>query len=129
MAAGVHCAYLVWLVCFLFACGDAPQTPKTPAPATELGTWVDLAGGGRAYFVAGKGEGKHPGLIVIQEWWGLNDWIKRDTERFASQGFDALAVDLYRGHVAHDPGEAHELMRGMPEDRALADLAASPPRT
>ncbi len=100
---------------------------SSAAPTTaraDLGAWVDLSGGGRGYFVAAKGQGKHPGLVVIQEWWGLSDWIKADTERFASQGYDALAVDLYRGHVTHDPGEAHELMRGLPEDRALADLEA-----
>jgi carboxymethylenebutenolidase len=116
------------IVTFLLACGgsSAPtQTPtQTPPPSKEVGTWIDLAGGGRGYFVAAAGEGKHPALIVIQEWWGLNDWIKRNAERFASQGYDALAVDLYRGHVAKDPGEAHELSRGLPDDRALADLEA-----
>jgi len=67
---------------------------------------------------------KHPALLVIQEWWGVTDWIKQDVARFASQGYVALAVDLYRGKVASDPGEAHELMRGMPEDRAMGDMKA-----
>lgn len=112
---------------FFLACGGAttqPQTQTQAAPPKDAGTWIDLAGGGRGYFVPGTGNGKHPAVIVIQEWWGLNDWIKRNTERFASQGYDALAVDLYRGRVAKDPGEAHELSRGLPEDRALADLEA-----
>jgi len=52
----------------------------------------------------------------------MNDWIKQNAARFASAGYVALAVDLYRGKVAHDPGEAHELMRGLPEDRALGDM-------
>jgi len=55
----------------------------------------------------------------------MNDWIKQDVSRFASQGYVALAVDLYRGKVAHDPGEAHELMRGLPEDRASDDMKAA----
>jgi carboxymethylenebutenolidase len=63
--------------------------------------------------------------LLIPEWWGLNDWIKQDVTRFASQGYVALAVDLYRGKVATDPGEAHELMRGLPEDRALDDMKAA----
>ena len=55
---------------------------------------------------------------------GVTDWVKSDVARFASEGYVALAVDLYRGKVAHDPGEAHELMRGLPEDRALDDMKA-----
>jgi carboxymethylenebutenolidase len=54
----------------------------------------------------------------------LNDWIKQDADRFASQGYVALAVDLYRGKVATSGDEAHELMRGLPEDRGLADIQA-----
>ncbi len=68
--------------------------------------------------------GKHAALLVIQEWWGMNDWIKQDVARFASQGYVALAVDLYRGKSTSDPGEAHELMRGLPEDRAMSDMKA-----
>jgi carboxymethylenebutenolidase len=66
--------------------------------------------------------GPHPALIVIHEWWGLNDWVKEQTVKLAEQGYVALAVDLYRGKVATDPSEAHELMRGMPQDRAIRDL-------
>ena len=68
--------------------------------------------------------GRKPAIIVIQEWWGLNDWVEQQANRFAGQGYVALAVDLYRGKVAADPEEAHELMRGLPEDRAIADLKA-----
>ena len=69
--------------------------------------------------------GPRPALIVIHEWWGLNDWVKEETEKLADQGYVALAVDLYRGKVAADPSEAHELMRGMPQDRAIRDLEAA----
>jgi carboxymethylenebutenolidase len=85
---------------------------------------VDLEGGGKGYLVLPDGNGKRPAVIVIQEWWGLNDWIRENTARFAKQGYVALAVDLYRGRSTTDSGEAHELMRGLPEDRALADLKA-----
>jgi carboxymethylenebutenolidase len=68
---------------------------------------------------------KKPALIVIQEWWGVDDWVKEQNARFASHGYVALAPDLYRGRKASSPDEAHELMRGMPEDRAMADLKAA----
>jgi carboxymethylenebutenolidase len=67
---------------------------------------------------------KRPAIIVIQEWWGLTDWVKQQTDRFAQQGYVTLAVDLYRGKATDDAQEAHELMRGLPEDRAIADLKA-----
>jgi carboxymethylenebutenolidase len=71
------------------------------------------------------GPGKHPGIVVIQEWWGLNDQIKDETRKLAELGYVALAVDLYRGKVATTPEEAHELMRGVPDDRGMRDLEAA----
>lgn len=71
------------------------------------------------------GGGKHPALVVIHEWWGLNDQVKEDTQKFAAQGYVALAVDLYRGKVATTADEAHELMRGVPDDRGMRDLEAA----
>lgn len=81
-------------------------------------------GGASGYLALPSGGGKHPAVIVIQEWWGLNDWVKMQTERLADQGYVALAVDLYRGKVAATQELAHELSRGLPEDRALSDLRA-----
>jgi carboxymethylenebutenolidase len=63
-----------------------------------------------------------PALIVVQEWWGLNDWIRQTAERYAAMGYVVVTPDLYRGKVAADADEAHQLMRGMPEDRAMGDL-------
>jgi carboxymethylenebutenolidase len=74
---------------------------------------------------APAGQGPFPALIVIHEWWGLNDWVKQQAEKLAGQGYVALAVDLYRGKVADNPDLAHELMRGVPEDRANRDLRAA----
>jgi carboxymethylenebutenolidase len=78
---------------------------------------------GMLYAPAGKGP--FPALIVIHEWWGLNDWVKEQAAKLADQGYVALAVDLYRGKVADTPDLAHELMRGVPEDRAAKDLRAA----
>ena len=72
-----------------------------------------------------QGKGSFPGIIVIHEWWGLNDWVQEQAGKLADQGYVALAIDLYRGKVATTPEEAHEIMRGVPEDRAKRDLAAA----
>lgn len=69
-----------------------------------------------------EGKGPFPAIIVVHEWWGLNDWVKEQASSLSDQGYVTLAVDLYRGKVAKSPDEAHELMRGMDEDRASRDL-------
>ena len=71
------------------------------------------------------GGGSFPGIVVIHEWWGLNDWVKEQASKLADQGYAALAIDLYRGKVADNPETAHELMRGVPDDRAARDLHAA----
>jgi carboxymethylenebutenolidase len=72
-----------------------------------------------------EGKGPFPAIVVIHEWWGLNDWVKDQANKLADQGYEALAIDLYRGKVATTPEEAHEIMRGVPEDRAKRDLEAA----
>src|SRR5215831_17220692 len=72
-----------------------------------------------------QGKGPFPALIVIHEYWGLNDWVKEQASKLADQGYEALAIDLYRGKVATTPDEAHQIMRGVPEDRAKRDLHAA----
>lgn len=71
------------------------------------------------------GKGPFPAIIVIHEYWGLNDWVKEQASKLADQGYEALAIDLYRGKVATTPDMAHEIMRGVPEDRAKRDLHAA----
>jgi len=71
------------------------------------------------------GKGPFPAIVVIHEWWGLNDWVKEQASKLADQGYVTLAIDLYRGKVATTPDLAHELMRGVAEDRAARDLHAA----
>jgi carboxymethylenebutenolidase len=71
------------------------------------------------------GKGPFPAIIVIHEYWGLNDWVKEQAAKLSDQGYVALAIDLYRGKVATTPDMAHEIMRGVPEDRAKRDLHAA----
>ena len=96
------------------------QTPKTQT--VEFPSGKETVGG---FLAVPEKPGTYPGLVVIHEWWGLNDWVKEETEKLADQGYVALAVDLYRGKSATDPGEAHELMRGLPQDRAIRDMEAA----
>ena len=71
------------------------------------------------------GNGPFPAIMVIHEYWGLNDWIKEEASKLSDEGYVALAIDLYRGKVATTPDMAHEIMRGVPEDRAKRDLNAA----
>lgn len=92
------------------------------------GTSVSYASGSdtvSGYVAAPGGGGKKPAIVVIHDWWGLKDFSKGKADGFAKLGYVALAVDLYRGKVAEDPDVAHQLMRGMPEDRAIRDLKAA----
>ena len=98
------------------------------AAAASAGSMVSYPSGSETvsgYLAAPGGAGKKPGIVVIQEWWGLNDWVKAKTDEFAKQGYVAVAPDLYRGKVATDGDTAHQLMRGMPDDRALRDMKAA----
>ena len=72
-----------------------------------------------------SGKGPFPAIIVVHEYWGLNDWVKEQASKLADEGYEALAIDLYRGKVATTPDMAHELMRGVPDDRAKRDLHAA----
>ncbi len=63
-------------------------------------------------YLASAGQGR-PGIVVIQEWWGLNDQICGVADRFARAGFNALAPDLYHGRVTQEADEASHLMSGL----------------
>ena len=69
--------------------------------------------------------GTGPGLIVIQEWWGLVDHIKDVCERFAGEGFVALAPDLYHGKTTKSPDEAGKLMMALRIDEAEKDISGA----
>lgn len=75
-------------------------------------------------YLAKSGAGG-PGVIVLQEWWGLVDQIKRVADRFAEAGFVALAPDLYHGQSTKSPDEAGKLMMALNIEAAAQDLAGS----
>jgi carboxymethylenebutenolidase len=90
----------------------------------RFGSDVAVGDGGRGY-LAVPVTGGGPGVVVIQEWWGLVDHIRDVCDRLAREGFVALAPDLYRGEAAGDPGEAERLMMDLDIPRAEVDLSAA----
>lgn len=78
---------------------------------------------GEGYLSAADGGG--PGVIVIQEWWGLVPHIKEVCDRFASEGFTALAPDLYHGATTREPDEAGKLMMALNIDHAGKDMSGA----
>ncbi|MEO6702451.1 MAG: dienelactone hydrolase family protein [Jatrophihabitantaceae bacterium] len=82
--------------------------------------------GGQAHgYLAVPAGGTGPGVIVIQEWWGLTDHIVDITNRLAAQGFVALAPDLFGGKTTHDAAEAGKLLAALPAEQAAKDLAGA----
>lgn len=88
-------------------------------------TFPSGTGQAHGYLAVPQGDVGGPGVIVIQEWWGLTTHIAEVTRRLAAQGFVALAPDLYGGATTHDAQEATELMQRLPADRAARDLAGA----
>jgi carboxymethylenebutenolidase len=79
-------------------------------------------GGTASGYLATSAQGKGPGVIVIQEWWGLVPHIKDVCDRFAAEGYTALAPDLYHGESTKSPDEAGKLMMALRVDEAERDL-------
>jgi carboxymethylenebutenolidase len=101
------------------------ELPKsTGAPAHQNVTFPSAGSTAHGY-LALPPSGQGPGVIVIQEWWGLTDHIADVTRRIAEQGFVALAPDLYGGNVAHDSGEALRLMGDLPVSDGVALLSGA----
>jgi carboxymethylenebutenolidase len=84
-------------------------------------------GGTAGGYLTRPASGSGPGVIVLQEWWGLNPQLKGVCDRLAGEGFVALAPDLYHGELAeHDEmDKAGHLMESMPMDRAARDMSGA----
>jgi carboxymethylenebutenolidase len=77
------------------------------------------------YLSLPKGDGEHPALILVHEWWGVTQWMKDNADMFAKKGYVALCVDLYRGKVTNKPDEAMKLSQSLNQDRANQDVASA----
>lgn len=142
--------YALLAVCFAFACsGPAkPATPPTPPPAAPMGALseeefkalhvppeqgtaparkgqqIDLAGG-KAYLSLPAGQGPFPAIVVIHEWWGLNEHVEHWADRLASAGWAAIAVDLYDGKVATTREDALAYLKAVDDTKAAGVISAA----
>lgn len=91
-----------------------------------MGDMIELGEDARGYLAVPE-SGSGPGVLVLQEWWGLNPQMKGTADHLADNGFVALAPDLYRGELAgHDEmDKAGHLMTSLPPDRAAADMSVA----
>ena len=89
-----------------------------------MGAMVTFAanGGSASGYLAGTQASSPRGVVVIQEWWGLDDHVKHVADRFAAEGFLALAPDLYHGKVTRSPDEAGKLLMALSIETAEKDL-------
>lgn len=92
-----------------------------------MGHMVEFASNGKSAvgYLANSLSGAGPGVIVIQEWWGLVPHIKEVADRLAAEGFTALAPDLYHGEAAAEPDEAGKLMMNLDLPQAARDMSGA----
>jgi carboxymethylenebutenolidase len=88
----------------------------------EMVTFPSNGDSCEAYLAVPEQDGPHPGVIVVQEWWGLVDHIKDVSDRFAEAGFVALAPDFFHGQQTDEPDDAQRLLMSMQMDRAAKDI-------
>src|SRR5205823_13616980 len=102
---------------------DCGVRKATMGENVEFPSNGDTAGG----YLARAPEGAGPGVIVLQEWWGLDSYIKGVCEQLAGEGFTALAPDLYHGELAKhtEMDKAAELMNTLPPDRSARDMGGA----
>jgi len=100
---------------------DLPGGKVPPA----RGIMVDLAGTHAYLSLPEHGAPPFPAVVVVHEWWGLNEHIKYWSDRLAAEGYAALAVDLFGGKVATNRDSAMAYVRAVDDERALAILRAA----
>jgi len=97
-----------------------PVDPNPPTPSGKMLTLPLAAGGTALAYVAQPKKAATGAVLVLHEWWGLNDFVKSHADDLAEQGYLVLAVDLYNGTVATTPDEAGKLMQGLDPAHAAA---------
>lgn len=102
--------YIVLTVIFLFG---VPGNASGAEIVTEEAVYYQNGKNVSGYLARPADKQKHPGLILIHEWWGLNDNIRQNARKFAELGYVALAVDLYEGESATTPDQARKLATGV----------------
>lgn len=124
---------LVW-VSFLLVLGCTPteEERSTDLDQAEQATTYDISTEEINYFENSSGwlakplaSGVYPGIVLIHEWWGLNENIKEISIRLASQGYTVLAVDLFNGRIATTSEEAQQLSSAVDDEKAIDNMQAA----
>ncbi|HSN78098.1 MAG TPA: dienelactone hydrolase family protein [Anaerolineae bacterium] len=101
----------------------ATTQQAAPGVIAQMVSYPDGRGGALTGYVAQPAaSGRYPAVVVIQEWWGLNEHIKDVASRFAAEGFVALAPDLYHGQVTSEPNEARKLVMELDMNAAVVEI-------
>jgi carboxymethylenebutenolidase len=114
-----------------YAVGRSDDTPQ-PQGATQQASELAVSAETVAYFPGVNGyiarpsqEGNYPGVVMIHEWWGLNDNIRREARELAAEGYIVLAVDLYNGKIATTPDQARQYRTELNQDTAIQNLRSA----
>jgi carboxymethylenebutenolidase len=102
-----------------------PERPRPVETPARQNTTFPSAGATAHGYLALPPSGRGPGVLVIQEWWGLTDHIADVADRLAAEGFVVLAPDLYGGSVAHDSEEAQRMAKDLPVSRGVELLSGA----
>jgi carboxymethylenebutenolidase len=117
---------VLWAAALLGTGAALAAAPKSAETAPPQMVHLPTADGGvDAYVAWPAGTGRVPGMIVVHEWWGLQDHMKDIARRMAKEGYVAIVPDLYHGKVATTPDQAHELVRGLEDTRVFGELDAA----
>jgi carboxymethylenebutenolidase len=92
---------------------------------TQRITFPSSAGEASGVLATPGDAGQHPAVVVIQEWWGLNEQIQAVAQRYADAGFVAIVPDLYHGQLAKDADEAGRMMRALDFGKAVQEIAGA----
>lgn len=89
--------------------------------ASEINYFENVKG----FFAEPKEAGSYPGVVMIHEWWGLNDNVRDMARQLAAEGYMVLAVDLFEGNVAATPDEALSQINSLNQERAVENMNAA----
>lgn len=120
--AARHAPVAIGVALALAAFSPVLAGASRPKFATQEGQTVSYTVGKdqiNAYYARPVPVNAYPGVVIIHEWWGLNDQIKGVADRIAAEGYLAIVPDLFRGKVPTDAGYAHDLARGVNEGWAV----------
>lgn len=122
LARFVHGTVALMASTVLTAC--AANLQANPQPQAPM--MVNYAPSTNGYLaLPTDGQARHPGVVLIHEWWGLNDTMKAQADTLAKAGYVVLAVDLFKGRVATTPDQARQQTQGVVADEAIGNLKSA----